>query len=262
MDFQQDVIERSRQVPVLVDFWAAWCGPCRMLTPTLEAVAEVQKGKWELVKVNTEEHPELSQRYGVRSIPNCKLFFNGEVIDEFVGALTRPMLENWLSEHLPDPAQQALQAILEKRGAWPDAVLAKSLEAFLVEHPGMRPAELALAQELVPEQSSAARALVATIPEGDRYFDQARDVHALADFFERKPGDSDPVAGQLLASARLALTKGDTEEALQLLIKSVSADKTFEEGLARRSTVALFRFLGEHHALTQGYRRKFSMALH
>ncbi|QXD16127.1 thioredoxin [Rhodocaloribacter litoris] len=102
--FQKEVLDKSRQKPVLVDFWAPWCGPCRVLGPTLEKLARESKGKWRLVKVNTDRHPELSMRYGVRGIPAVKLFVDGEVRGEFVGALPEPAIRRWLDEHLPAAA--------------------------------------------------------------------------------------------------------------------------------------------------------------
>src|SRR5215471_13452318 len=86
-NFQLIVIDGSRTKPVLVDFWAPWCGPCKMLSPLLDKLAAELSARMTLAKLNTDEEPELAARYGIRGIPNCKLFADGEVIDEFTGAL-------------------------------------------------------------------------------------------------------------------------------------------------------------------------------
>ncbi|MCH8300958.1 MAG: thioredoxin [Candidatus Marinimicrobia bacterium] len=102
IDFQSDVIEASKTTPVLVDFWAEWCGPCVQLSPTLEKLAEEAGDSWNLLKVNTESQPELAAEYGIRSIPNVKLFVNGEISGEFVGALPEEEIKRWLESNIPD----------------------------------------------------------------------------------------------------------------------------------------------------------------
>ncbi len=259
MDFQKDVIDRSHTLPILVDFWAEWCGPCRVLTPVLEAVGREQEGRWALVKVNTEEHRELASRYGIRSIPNVKLFHGGKVIDEFTGALTRPMLERWLDEHLPDPEAGALDLILEQATSWPDNTLIAPLEAFLFSHPERADAKVALALYSVVQAPAAAKALALEIPVGNKHQETAADVLTLVELMEFS-GNGSPAAVPLEA-ARASLLAGAMENALQQLIAAVMTDKNFRDALPRRTAVALFRLLGEHHPLTQTYRRRFSMAL-
>ena len=102
IDFQSDVIEASKITPVLVDFWAEWCGPCVYLSPTLEKLAEEAGDSWTLLKVNTESQPELAAEYGIRSIPNVKLFVNGEMSGEFIGALPEEEIKRWLESNIPD----------------------------------------------------------------------------------------------------------------------------------------------------------------
>ena len=99
--FKKEVLDKSEEKAVLVDFWAEWCGPCRALSPILEKLARDNKGAWRLVKINTDRQPELSRRYGVRGIPAVKLFRNGQVQAEFTGALPEHAVRQWLDEHLP-----------------------------------------------------------------------------------------------------------------------------------------------------------------
>ena len=105
-DFDTAVLARSREVPVLVDFWAPWCGPCRVLKPLLEKLAADYGGRFELAKLNSDEAPSVSARYAVRSIPAVKLFVDGQVVDEFTGALPEGQVRAFLDAHLPDEAEQ------------------------------------------------------------------------------------------------------------------------------------------------------------
>jgi len=99
-NFQENVIEQSKKIPVVVDFWAAWCMPCLMLSPVLEKLAKEYNGKFVLAKANVDESRAVSQRYGIINIPSVKLFKNGKVIDEFVGALPEPVIGQWLNKNL------------------------------------------------------------------------------------------------------------------------------------------------------------------
>lgn len=98
-DFQKEVIERSKKVPVVVDFWASWCGPCRFLGPVLEKIAESSKGKFILAKFNVEENNEKPQEYGIFSIPSVKLFSKGKITDDFVGAIPETRILEWLKKN-------------------------------------------------------------------------------------------------------------------------------------------------------------------
>ncbi|MEM3399644.1 MAG: thioredoxin [Candidatus Micrarchaeia archaeon] len=99
-DFKTKVIEQSKRVPVVVDFWASWCMPCMMLAPILEKLANEYNGKFILAKVNVDENPETSARYGIMSIPSVKLFKNGEIVSEFLGAMPERYVRDWIEKNL------------------------------------------------------------------------------------------------------------------------------------------------------------------
>jgi len=156
--FERDVLERSRELPVVVDFWAAWCAPCRMLGPTLEGLAEARAGEFELAKVDVDANPELAARYRIQGIPAVKAFRNGEVAREFVGALPPAAVSEFLDELTGPSATERLVAELQASGELPEVVAAieqgeheRALELLLEEidrvddEQRQRPLELAVA---------------------------------------------------------------------------------------------------------------------
>jgi putative thioredoxin len=258
MNFQKQVIERSHHKPVLVDFWAPWCGPCKVLGPVLEKLAEEQSDRWELVKVNTEEHPGLAQQYDIMSIPNVKLFHKGKVVNEFAGALPKYQLEKWLDENIPDPSAAELENILNNAGETGDET---KLRAYVEQHPDKKEAKLALAKHLVFKKPEEAETLVGDIPAFDPMHDDAEDVRTLSALLRFQP-ENGSAAGERLAAAKEALKNKDFEAAIQRIIDATMADKSYLGDLPRRSAIALFHFWGSNHELTKKYRRRFDMVLY
>ena len=152
--FERDVLERSRDLPVVVDFWAAWCGPCRALGPTLERQAEERDGEFELVKVDVDANPELAQRYQIQGIPAVKAFRDGEVVREFVGALPPTAVAQFLDELTGPSAAERLIAELQSSGELSE--VAGALE----QHEHERAFELLL-EEISRSEGEARERLIA-----------------------------------------------------------------------------------------------------
>ncbi len=259
-DFQLDVIARSHEKPVVVDFWAPWCGPCRMLGPILEQLAQEQADRWTLVKINADEAYELAQQYRVMSIPNVKMFYQGKVIAEFTGALPRQAIVQWLDQHIPDARAKDLQAILHDIDAGQAEAL-QTLVNFVQRHPDVAEARLALAARLVFAEPARAVDLVSSIGTGHELSEAADDIRTLAQLLQFSSSDDTPVA-QALTQARQDAAEDRLEAAIQHLIEAVSIDKSYAKDLPRKAAIALFRTLGPEHELTKTWRRRFDMALY
>jgi putative thioredoxin len=259
LNFEETVINRSHEIPVLVDFWAEWCGPCRALGPILEQTAREQRGQWDLVKVDTEAESELAEAFEIRSIPAVKLFYRGEVIAEFLGAKTKPQLDKWLQENLPDASREELSDIIERLQVGDPSAL-QDLELFFKANPHNENARLTLAQEMVFRKPAYARELVAVFGTGHAVPDAVSDIRTICDWMEQELSE-DPVA-QTLNFARMMARKMELEVAIQKVIEAVNLDKSYQQELPRRLGVALFRTWGNKDVLSQRYRRLFDMALY
>lgn len=263
-DFEQDVLERSRQVPVLVDFWAEWCGPCRTLGPVLERMAEGAAGRWELVKLDTERHPQVAARYEIRSIPAVKLFVDGEVIDEFVGALPEPRIREWIDRALPGPSRAVIAEARRQLadGDRADATLA--LAHLLSEEPDNEEAKLLLAEAVLVEEPDRAAELAGAISLGSPHGERAAALATLARLLSTASDPDAAPAGDgresYLAAVR-ALGAGDFHGALDRFIELIVQDRNYLDDVGRRACLAIFNYLGEEHAETREHRMAFSNAV-
>jgi putative thioredoxin len=268
-DFSEEVLEASAQIPILVDFWAEWCGPCRVLGPILEKLAGEADGRWKLVKVNTEVHPDLAQAFDIRGIPAVKLFSQGEAIAEFAGALPEAQVKNWLDENLPGESDTEFAAALQAFEA-DDLEAARShLQRALAQDATDHRARLLLARILFLDDPESAGNLASEIPEDDEAAATAAQIVTLAAFVGWGSGDAssqgDGASEDSVTRYRHAakdLASGNLEGALETLISLAGKDRKLDEDGARRMAVALFAVLGEAHSLTRRFRSKLASVLY
>ncbi|MFZ0452826.1 MAG: thioredoxin [Ignavibacteriaceae bacterium] len=264
-DFQKDVIERSKNIPVLVDFWAEWCGPCKMLGPILERLAEKYKDTWALAKLDTDGNQEIAMEYGIRGIPNVKLFVNGEVTDEFTGALPENMVEQWLKKAIPSKNQEQLESakILFSEHRNDDAK--KILQNFLAVEPENEEAKLLLGKILVFEDSDKAINLVQNVDGSAENYEQVESIQTIYVLLKKlnqldKLPDA-PVKNNYVSAIENLKTK-NFDSALEKFIDVIREDKTYDDEGARKACIAIFKYLGEENETTLKHRKDFGRALY
>lgn len=240
--FATDVLERSRTVPVVVDFWAAWCGPCRTLGPLLERAAERREGEVVLAKVDVDANPRLQMQFEIRGIPAVKAFRDGKVVGEFVGAQPSNAVERFFDSLVPSPAERLVAKGDEES-------LAKALEL----DPGNAAARVGLARRQL-SRGKLDEALDMLRPvEHDRL---AAALIAEVELL-RDGGLSEP-----LRTALLRLVDGDPAGALPVLIESLRETSGEMRDRLRRVVVGVFAELGEEHPLTATFRPQLAAALY
>jgi len=273
-DFADAVLDRSYQVPVLVDFWAPWCGPCRVLGPVLDKLAEPYAGRVDFAKLNTDDNQATAQRYRVSSIPAVKLFRDGAVTAEFVSALPEAKIRAFLDQHVPSPAdrlasdaQRALDAgAVGTAGAAADQALAidaRQPRALLVR------SLLDLRAGALDEAAVRATSIPASAAEWDtaQAVLQATALARLADAAGGRAAararaaaaPDDPDA--LLAAAGALIADGDHRAALDILVRLVERDRRWRDEAARKAMLTVFALLGARHPLADEYRRKLAILL-
>ena len=257
-NYQKDVVERSYQVPVLVDFWASWCQPCQMLMPVLANLAEAYGGKFILAKVNTEEQQNLAAQFGIRSIPTVKLFKDGQPVDEFAGALPESEIRAFLDRHIPRESdaqvEQARQLLLQgdARGAL------ELLEGAKAGDPDNVNVDIALAQaHAAAGDTDRAMEILERLPLDAQDDAQVKTLKGLLFFenllasapaekeleqrLEENNGDSE--ARYLLAAHKVV--KQDYESALELLLELMRKDRNYGDDAARKAILKIFDLLGD-----------------
>jgi putative thioredoxin len=270
--FEAEVIERSRLGPVVVDFWAPWCGPCRTLGPVLEELERQSDGAWTLAKVNTDDAPALGQRFRIEGIPAVKAFVNGEVVAEFVGAQPEAKVRAWLAALVPAPAERALAAALQAQAAG-DSAGADELFGEVLQLDPRNPVAVLRLAAAARDAAEAFAALDRLRPS-----DRVRHAAAVARVELSYVGAVDPLAsgtaadGWRAAGAAVTVALGHGESAAwtasaELLLSFVTSHRGFTApgygaDAGRKALLSVFDLLGAQDPVSRSFRRRLALELY
>ncbi|MBU6487805.1 MAG: thioredoxin [Burkholderiales bacterium] len=275
--FENDVIEASALVPVLVDFWAPWCGPCKSLGPLLEKLEHDYAGRWRLVKVNVDENPQLAAHFQVRSIPHVIAFASGRPIDQFTGVLPESQLRAFIERIVPNPAQLERRAALHALQEGQHAVARDHLLAALALDPGFDEARLDLIELLLDEDRSddarrEAGLLSSKTTQGiDVRYNALKTrldaLDAVAELPSTEALEAAVAADPANLEARFDLANAliarrAYEQALGHLLEIVKRDRSFQDDVGRKTMLSVFDLAAYDQELVSAWRRKLSAALH
>ena len=274
-NFAERVVEASKQAPVLVDFWAAWCAPCQLLMPVLAKLAHEYAGKFLLAKVNTDENPELALEQGVRSLPTVRLFRHAKPVGEFLGAQPEGIVRSLLNAHIERESDRiAARAMDLHRGGKSQDALAL-LEEALTSDPDNERVRFDLAVVALDSGNlEACEHVLKELPPNRQLDADTKRLQARL-HFARLAKDAPPVEALIRTVAAnpsdcdarykpsaVKATEGDYEPAMEQLLEILRRNRSFAEDGGRRGLVALFEILGSEHPLVSRYRSLMSSALH
>jgi putative thioredoxin len=273
-NFASQVIEASHQQPVLVDFWATWCGPCQSLMPILEQLAQSYQGKFLLAKVEIDSQQALASQFGVRSVPTVKLVKDGQIVDEFTGALPEGQIRSFLDKHIAKESDQLMQqALMLYQQGDTETALAQMGQILQADADNLNN-KIIYANILLREQHvDEAKKWLASLPAEANDNPQVQAMQAQLEFIhivENAPdmaslqqqlaNDPDNTEARYQLSAH-AILQGQFEIAFEQLLEVVKRDRQYQDDAGRKALLKLFDLLGDQHELVSSYRRKLAMAL-
>jgi len=273
-NFASAVIEKSRETPVLVDFWADWCAPCRMLMPVLAALATEYSGKIQLVKVNTDKEPQLATEYGVRSLPTVKLFKAGQVVDEFMGVLPERAVREFIERYLDRPADHQIRVAVELSATGQHDESIKLLAAALAEDPKYDKTRLALAEEQIEVGSLAdARQTLNEVSDLVRFDAPFKVLIARLELAEIANSDVDRATLEKRISSNpddlasreqlgaICFAAGENDAAMEQWLEIVRRGQGDIKENGRENLIRTFEVLGSQDQDVIRYRRLLAQAL-
>jgi putative thioredoxin len=273
-NFQQEVIDASMQIPVLVDFWAPWCGPCKQLSPLLEKLEAQYGGRVKVVKVDTDAEQQLGQHFRVQSLPTVYAFVNGQPVDQFQGLKTEAQVKAFIDKLMPNPADLEFEQAMQLVQAGQIAEAVPFIKKAIALDPSFDDARLTYAQILMQqdeagaavEQLNALSAAAKADPQSQEIIQAAqamlanRKVPGLPEVEARIAANPKDLAARLELAQHLIAHKA-WEDALEQLIAIVTTDRTFQDDIGRKTMIDVFAKAESQPQLVSAWRRRLSSAL-
>lgn len=272
-NFREVVLEGSKRAPVVIDFWAPWCGPCQALKPVLEKLAAEYAGRFTLAKVNSDENQDIAASFGVRGIPAVKAVVDGKLVDEFVGAQPESQVRAFIERILPSPADLECKRAVQLVADGKSAEAAALLQHVVAENPRHARARIALVEALLAlDRTEDARAAFEPLLHTGSDDAEIRELKARLEFAGTGSGDSASLEARVetnpgdlearLELARALVTQHAYEPALAQLLEIVRRDRKFGDDIGRKTMIEVFNLLGGQGDLVSTYRRLLSSALY
>lgn len=273
--FEQQVLEASKQQPILVDFWADWCQPCKTLMPMLMKLAEEYQGAFILAKVNADQHQELVASTGVRNLPTVKLFKDGAIVDEFMGALPESELRQFLDKHIENETDIVINEALSLADAGQVEQAIDSLKALNQQDPSNSKVYIAIAKVyLMAKDFENCEAVIKALPANVQILNEVKQLQHQLELIQAthdapeineliQQVDNEPDNHELrFQLANQYIVTQQYESALEALLVIVSKDINFQEGAAKAAMLKVFDTLGNQDPLTRQYRSKLATLLY